>query len=317
MTFNSIAIPNKKSFVDFYETRLNENNMNMLLYGPRESCKTSLIEYMIQDFVGKYKYKCTEKQVVFRLNAFDEINLQSQNNEMSIFCQNNTNTNKIIYIDKFEFFGDNNQQLLKMYMDKYNGAKKTNKVFFIVETTQIEKVRDIIKSRLHIFKTESLTNIQYRNILVPMLENENITIDTDTLDNIINVPNMCISSLKNIVNKCKLLDYKHISATDLPSLCSFINFTLFDNFFELLNTDIKQSCDILLSLYDDGYDISDIYFFMYEYIKTQKKTNLYCLVELLCFYINEIYNGNYSKIMLVIMTYEIQQKLVSENKALL
>ena len=56
---------------------------------------------------------------------------------------------------------------------------------------------------------------------------------------------------------------------------------------------------------------------MYEYIKTQKKTNLYCLVELLCFYINEIYNGNYSKIMLRIMTYEIQQKLVSENKALL
>lgn len=317
MTFNSIIIPNKKCFVEFYESRLNENNMNMLLYGPRESCKTSLIEYMIQDFVEKYKNKCTKKQLVFRLNAFDEINLQSQNNEMNIFCQNNTNTNKIIFIDKFEFFGDNNQQLLKMYMDKYNGAKKTNKVFFIVETTQIEKVRDIIKSRLNIFKTESLTNIQYRNILIPMLENENITIEPDTLDHIINVPNMCISSLKNIVNKCKLLDYKHISSNELPSLCSFINFTLFDNFFESLDTNITQSCDILLSLYDDGYDISDIYFFMYEYIKTQKKTNLYCLVELLCFYINEIYNGNYSKIMLVIMTYEIQQKLVSENKALL
>ena len=51
MTFNSIAIPNKKCFVDFYETRLNENDMNILFYGPRESCKTSLIEYIIQDFV--------------------------------------------------------------------------------------------------------------------------------------------------------------------------------------------------------------------------------------------------------------------------
>ena len=117
--------------------------------------------------------------------------------------------------------------------------KTKHKIFFIVETAQIEKVRDIIKSRLHIFKTESLTNIQYRNILVPMLENENITIDTKTLDHIINMPNMCISSLKNIVNKCKLLDYKHISSNELPSLCSFINFTLFDRYFELLNTDIK------------------------------------------------------------------------------
>ena len=57
MTFDSLILPNKKCFVDFYESRLNENNMNILLYGPRESCKTSLIEYMIQDFVEKYKNK--------------------------------------------------------------------------------------------------------------------------------------------------------------------------------------------------------------------------------------------------------------------
>ena len=104
MTFDSLILPNKKCFVDFYESRLSENNMNILLYGPRESCKTSLIEYMIQDFVEKYKNKFTEKQLVFRLNAFDEINLQSQNNEMSIFCQNNTNTNKIVIYPE-EWFG--------------------------------------------------------------------------------------------------------------------------------------------------------------------------------------------------------------------
>lgn len=316
MTFDSFMIPNKKCFVDFYEKRQNENNLNILLYGPRESCKTTLIESIIRSFVEKYKDKCKEKQIIFRLNAFDEINLQSHHNEMSIFCQNNTNTNKIVYIDKFEFFGDHNQQLLKMYIDKYNGAKKTNKIFFIVETAHIEKVRDIIKSRLNIFKTEPLTNVQYSNILTPILENENITIDDDTLDQVVNVPNICISSLKNIVNKCKLLEYKHISSNELPALCSFIDFKIFDNFFESLKTNVKWSCDILLSLYDDGYDISDIYFFMYEYIKTQKKTNLYCIVDLLCFYINEIYNGNYSKIMLVIMTYEIQEKLVTENKVL-
>ena len=316
MTFNTFVIPNKNNFIEFYEKRQNENNLNILLYGPRESCKTTLIESIIRNFVEKYKDKCKEKQIIFRLNAFDEINLQSHHNEMSIFCQNNTNTNKIVYIDKFEFFGDHNQQLLKMYIDKYNGAKKTNKIFFIVETAHIEKVRDIIKSRLHVFKTESLTNVQYSNILTPMLENENITIDADTLDKVVNVPNMCISSLKNIVNKCKLLDYKHISSNELPALCSFIDFTIFDNFFESLKTNVKGSCDILLSLYEEGYDISDIYFFMYEYIKTQKKTNLYCIVDLLCFYINEIYNGNYSKIMLVIMTYEIQEQLVTENKVI-
>ena len=83
---------------------------------------------------------------------------------MSIFCQNNTNTNKIVYIDKLEFFGDYNQQLLKLYIDKYNGSKKQNKIFFIIETGQIEKVRDIIKSRLNIFKTSPLTSGEYTEI---------------------------------------------------------------------------------------------------------------------------------------------------------
>jgi DNA polymerase III delta prime subunit len=315
MSFDDFIIPNKESFEFFYKNRVDENNLNILLYGPRESCKTTMIQYIINNFVHKYKDKCEEKQLVFRLNAFDEINLQSQNNDMSIFCQNNTNTNKIVYIDKFEFFGDNNQQLLKIYMDKFSGAKKINKVFFIIETTQIEKVRDIIKSRLNLFKAESLTSVQYRKVLVTALQNESITIEEKTLDYIINIPNVYVSSLKNIVNKSKLLDYKHITSDELSSLCNFISFNLFDKFFELIDNNVKDSCDILISLYEDGYDISDIYFFMYEYIKTQKKTHLYCVVELICFYINEIYNGNYSKIMLVILTYEIQQKVEAENKA--
>ena len=55
-------------------------------------------------FYKDTKTDAKKKQLIFRLNAFDEINLQAQNNEMNIFCQNNTNTHKIVYIDKFEFF---------------------------------------------------------------------------------------------------------------------------------------------------------------------------------------------------------------------
>tara|TARA_A100001011_G_scaffold131040_1_gene138099 strand:- start:561 stop:1514 length:954 start_codon:yes stop_codon:yes gene_type:complete len=314
MNLNELLIPNIDNFKQFYGKRITENNMNILLYGPRESCKTTIIEYIIKQFIERYEDKFKEAQLIFRLNAFDEINLQSQNNEMNIFCQNNTNTNKIVYIDKFEFFSDSNQQLLKIYIDKYNGFKKENKVFFIIETIQIEKVRDIIKSRLNIFKTYALTNIQYEKILIKLLKNEKISTDPATLNYITNIPNLYISTLKNIVNKCKLLNYQKITSKELPSLCNFIDFTVFNNFFEDIHKNINSSCNILLHLYEDGYDISDIYFYLYDYIKTQKKSDLYCLVELICFHINEIYNGNYNKIMLVILTYEIQQKLATENK---
>lgn len=317
MGFEELIIPNKQDFKDFYKKRINENNMNILLYGPRESCKSTLIDYIIQRFVGKYNNKYQENQLVFRLNAFDEINLQSQNNDMSIFCQNNTNANKIVYIDKLEFFGDYNQQLLKLYIDKYNGSKKQNKIFFIIETGQIEKVRDIIKSRLNIFKTTPLTGTEYKSVFNSFLQNAKIVANKEITDHIVNIPNIYISSLRNIVNKCKLLDYKLITQEELATLCNFIDFHLFDSYFENIHENVKGSCDILLSLHEDGYDISDIYFFMYDYIKTQKRVDLYRIIELICFYINEIYNGNYNKIMLIIMTYEIQQKLVLENNLLL
>lgn len=317
MQFEEIIIPNKENFKEFYEKIKKDNNLNILIYGPRESCKSTLIDYVIQNFLQKYNNKYKEKQIVFRLNAFDEINLQSQNNEMSIFCQNNTNTNKIVYIDKLEFFGDYNQQLLKLYIDKYNGSKKQNKIFFIIETSQIEKVRDIIKSRLNVFKTLSLKNHDYENIFNNLLREEKITADKDILKHIANIPNIYISSLHNIVNKCKLLNYKHITKNEIAPLCNFIDFNLFDKYFAVIHENIKGACDILLSLHEEGYDISDIYFFLYDYVKTQKRTELYCIIELICFYINEIYNGNYNKIMLIIMTYEIEKKLKLENKMLL
>ena len=85
---------------------------------------------------------------------------------------------------------------MKIYIDKYNGEKKNNKIFFVIETGQIEKVRDIIKSRMNIFKTCPLTNIQYESILNQSLQDVNITIEKESLNYIVNIPNMYISSLK-------------------------------------------------------------------------------------------------------------------------
>tara|TARA_Y100000389_G_scaffold203457_1_gene251920 strand:- start:234 stop:1187 length:954 start_codon:yes stop_codon:yes gene_type:complete len=314
MSFDELLLPNKDELIHFFNKVQQSGNFNILIHGTRESCKTEIIEKILTIFLSKYINKYHEKQLIFRLNAFDELNLQSPHNEMSIFCQNNTNTNKIVYIDKFDFFSDSNQQLFKIYIDKYNGFKNKNKIFFIIETTQIEKVRDIIKSRLQLFKTDALNNEQYKLIFSNLLNKYDIEIDKEVLEYIVNIPNLYISTINNIINKCRLLEYKKITYSEINSLCNFIDFNLFDNYFSNIFKDIKLSCSVLIELYENGYDISDIYFYIYEYIKIQKKTELYCIVELLCFYINEIYNGNYNKIMLVIFTYEIQQKLNLENK---
>lgn len=315
--FENILIPNKKKFYDFYHKCIKTNSLNILLYGTRESCKTSIIDAIIKNFSQQQNKKLKENQFIFRCNPFDEINLQMNNNIMNIFCQNNVNCSKIVYIDKFEFFSESNQQLLKIYIDKYNGAKVHNKVFFIIETNQIEKVKDVIKSRFNVFNTLPLESIHYKSLFEQRLSEEQMTIDQKALNHIVHIPNMCISEILNIVNKSKLLNFKHITFHEVRELSNFINYQAFDAYFDniLENNDIKRSSNILIELIEDGYDISDVYFFMYEYIKTQNKHKLYCIIDIICYYINEIYNGNHNKIMLVILTYEIQQKLQEENNS--
>ena len=56
---------------------------------------------------------------MFTYNSYDDINLQTQN-VMSIFCQNNINSNKLIYVENFDELNDSIQQQIKIYMDKYH-----------------------------------------------------------------------------------------------------------------------------------------------------------------------------------------------------
>ena len=159
---------------------------------------------------------------------------------------------------------------MKLYIDKYNGSKKQNKIFFIVETGQIEKVRDIIKSRLNIFKTSPLTSTEYVNIFNTFLQEKKIVAHKEIMDHIVNIPNIYISSLRNIVNKCKLLDYKIITTDELASLCNFIDFHLFDKYFDMVH---KMSRDLVTYyyLYTKMVMILATYIFSYVIISKRKK----------------------------------------------
>ena len=192
--------------------------------------------------------------------------------------------------------------------------KKNNKIFFIIETCNIDKIKDIIKSRFNIFYMKPLTCLEYKKIFINLLNKENINYEEKAIDIIVNYSNINISLLKNIIIKSKLLNYKNIIYENLNTLCYFINYDIFKKyFFYIINDRINDGINILINMYKSGIDISDIYFNIYEYIKINKVVELYCIIEHICFYINEIYNGNYNKIMLIIFSFEIGKKLKSCN----
>ena len=81
---------------------------------------------------------------------------------LDIFCKTNVNSNKLVYIDQFDMWGDANQQIIKHYIDKYSSNKhyendthinsdhasgNGNHVFFLVKCSMLEHMKDIIRNR--------------------------------------------------------------------------------------------------------------------------------------------------------------------------
>ena len=131
---------------------------------------------------------------------------------------------------------------------------------------------------------------------------ENIIIDN--VDELLKYKNMTIYFIYNLFYKLKLLKQTHIK--DIIPYITLVDYTLFDNYFELLNQkNLKNGIDVLFTLYDKGYSLIDIYHFMYEYIKVSNHPNKYIIIEKLCLYIQYIYDGFDNKIMLMFFTNEI------------
>ena len=77
----------------------------------------------------------------------------------------------------------------------------------------------------------------------------------------------------------------------------------------LEDNDIHEANKLLFDLYDDGYDVSDILFFLYEYVKQHKQQHY--AIEFICKYLNEYYNGHNHKIFIVFLTNDIKNKKIN------
>jgi DNA polymerase III delta prime subunit len=225
-----------------------------------------------------------------------DITFSNSINEIKTFCKTNTIHSKIVVIDNFDIINESNQQYLKKCMDH---CKNT---FFIFGCENTNKINEIIQTRITPIYIEDLNTDNYRELINTISKKENIIIEN--VDDLLKYKNMTIYFIYNLFYKLKLLKQTHIK--NIIPYITLMDYTLFDNYFELLNNkDLKKGIHILFTLYDKGYSLIDIYHFMYEYIKVSNHPNKYIIIEKLCLYIQYIYDGFDNKIMLMFFTNEI------------
>jgi DNA polymerase III delta prime subunit len=308
MDLENLIIPNKNTFESFFYKHVNQNDYNICISGPHYSCKSTICNLFIKEFMRENYNISDAKKIVFELNYYDEINIQNEINELTIFCNNNTNTDKLIYVNNFDYFNDNNQQLFKFYLDKYNGFKEKNKTYFLIECNNIHKLKDFIKSRLDIYITDSLTHSEKFRIFKTISYEKNITIQPGTLEQISQIQNLNINCWNNFLRKLDIIDISHINIEIFKKHFYLFDQCILKDFLTYIEQDnIHESIKILHDLYDDGYDICDILFYIYHYIKDNNITSFYCVVKIICKYINEVYNGFHNKLLFVFLVNDMKK----------
>jgi hypothetical protein len=347
-SFDELYVPNKENLLNFVSSCHNSQNYNIAIVGPSNSCKGNICDLIIKDFLSHPSRRDIHKdKIIFRLQTCGEKHISNME-ILDIFCKTNVNSNKLVYIDQFDMWGDTNQQIIKHYIDKYSLSKNdvynannvnienndndetsrnSNRVFFLVKCSMLEHIKDIIKSRLHVHCVEKLNATHHRDIIYH-ISKDIIELDNHVVNYIlkqkVSVNSLCslitrlyITQEETRQNSCHETESKNsnmIEINRIKQLHSVVDFDIFHRYIlDLQFGKFSDAIDKLLSLYSDGFDISDIYFYFYQYLSTVIEEEkivseyIYKVLERLCFYMHEVYHGHTKCFILYILTLDLYE----------
>ena len=288
-----VIIQNKASVLKKINECIHNNNMNMLLYG---IVQKNIIPLIINEYY-MYTYNIIPKNSILEVDCFSDLNLSAANNDIIIFSKSQYLYKKFVIIYNLEHIAENIQVYFKNIMN-------TN-TFFIFCSECKKKVYESILTRCVHIEFEPLDYINSKYMLELLCNQENITIVDP--DEILIQTQYNIDYIISLLNYMKLLKKTKIEKDSIDKYIQLIKDKDLLDYFELIKQKkIKESFQILFNYYDKGFSILDIYYFMYEYSKTKLENPFnYKIIELLCEYIHNIYEGYDHKIWLALLTNDI------------
>jgi hypothetical protein len=287
-----IISPKSKDLLSQLSTLLSEQK-NILFIGSNNTYKSTAMRLALREYYGG-----TQTDSVLFIDTFKDLSFyNNENNELRTFCRCSTKK-KCVFIENFDIIHENNQKYLKEIMDD---SPQTLFLFGCENTT---KMNEIIQTRLSPIYFEPLTSAEYRVLIERISQGEEIRIQN--IEVLLNYSNLTIYYIYNLFNKLVLLGLHVVE--DITPYITLLDNQILENFFNtLVKEEIKEATQILFGLYETGYSLLDIYYFMYEYLKSNKKRRgiSYLYIEKICFFIQYIYDGYDNKVMLLLLTNEL------------
>ena len=277
-----LITPNKEYIIQQINEHILKQSMNLLLIGSNITFKSRAIHLIVKEYYKKEGVHAYGS-LILSLDCFNDINFSNTNNDIKTFCKSNTSHKKFLIIDNFDIINEGNQQYLKILMDT---CKNT---FFIFGCETTNKINEIIQTRVTPIFFQDLSKEHYTELIQTICSKEDIVID---INPILKYSNITPYFIYNLFNKIKLLNK---TTVDLS-----LDYSMFDEYIVFIKTNqVKKATQILFQMYDKGYSLLDIYHFMYEYFKLMTDAYKYKCIEQLCIYIQNIYDGFDTKLMLL------------------
>lgn len=296
---NEYIFENKESILEKINYCIRNDKMNLLMIGciPKFFIETLIKEYY------RFKYNLNNyKDYVLINNYYSDTNISSENNEIVLFSKKKIKYKKIIVIYNLDDINENIQCYFKNIMNEDN--------FFIFHCETTHKVYESIQMRCINIVFERFSHSTYLDYINDLCQKENIVIGDKDKENIIVSSNMEIDFLINLFNYIKLLKINHVEENTIQNYIHLIQYNQLEKYFSYITqNELKKAFEILFYYHDKGYSLLDIYYFIYEYIKTTPSCELkYKYIDIISDYINKIYQGYDHKLCLSFLTNDFYQK---------
>lgn len=297
----------KDDMIYFIKSIIQTQNINILINGKIGSGKTTMINLILNTY---YKNIENYETNIMNINCLKEQGIQYYRNEVKNFCQTKssiTGKKKVLILDDIDDINEQSQQIFRNYIDKY-----TDNVIFITSCCDINKVNEHILCRLFIIKLSSITNEKLSELCDKIIKEEQLQISDTVKNDVIKLSNNSFRNLLCNLEKIKLADIV-IDDSNIYKVCSNVNFNHYKDYtIEVLNGKLKNACNIIKSICDEGYSISDIFYFYFIFLKHNNDVNeiqKMVIIKNLCKYIGLINNNYEDDIELVIFTNNIIKSL--------
>ena len=285
------------------------DDINILVTGPTNSGKTSLLYAIIREYYDLKKNDSFPENNIMFINSLKEQGINYYRNEMKSFSQSKCSIygkKKLIIVDDLDLINEQCQQVFRNHIDKY----KAN-VHFISVCSNVHKVIESLQSRLHILKMISPDIATVQTIMNNIILKENLHISDEAREYLLSFSKYSIREILSHLEKISILSTNNelIDIEKCKNIISNISHKQFENYIENIKANkLQDAIDILYYIYDYGYSVIDILDMFFSFVKTTQyldEERKYKILPILCKYITYFHSLHEDVVEIVIFTQEI------------